>query len=39
MKLSEKDYFAQDYKLATAAGNKFESVSVIKLSSQDNFFA
>lgn len=37
MKLSEKDYFAQDYKLATAAGKQFEAASVIKLSSKDNF--
>ena len=36
MKLSEKDYFAQNYKLVTAAGKSFESVSVLKLSSKDN---
>ncbi|MBO4438125.1 MAG: hypothetical protein J5798_02140 [Spirochaetaceae bacterium] len=36
MKLSEKDYFAQNYKLVTAAGKTFESVSVLKLPSKDN---
>ncbi len=37
MKLSEKDYFAQDYKLATVAGKHFEAASVIKIPSKDNF--
>ena len=37
MKLSEKDYFAQDYKLATADGKKFESSAVLKLQSKENF--
>lgn len=36
MKLSEKDYFAQNYKLATAAGKTFEAAAVLKLSSKEN---
>ena len=36
MKLSEKDYFAQNYKLSTAAGKTFDAATVLKLSSKEN---
>jgi len=36
MKLSEKDYFAQNYKLTTATGKTFDTAAVLKLSSKEN---
>lgn len=36
MKLSEKDYFAQNYKLTTADGKTFDTAAVLKLSSKEN---
>ena len=37
MKLSEKDYFAGNFKLASANGQTFETVSVLKLGSKEDF--
>lgn len=37
MKLSEKDYFAGNFKLVSANGQTFETVSVLKLGSKEDF--
>lgn len=37
MKLSEKDYFAQNYKIVTVNNKKFEEAFILKLSTKEDF--